>query len=139
MIILDTNVVSALMLRPPVQEVLSWLNREPDASVWITSITVLEIRTGIEIMPESLRRTMLSEDFELLLQEDLEGRVINFDSEAAHATAALIASRRKAGRPGELRDSMIAGIVIAAGAALATRNTRHFDDLPINVVNPWST
>jgi toxin FitB len=92
----------------------------------------------LEIMPESRRRAMLSEDFQLLLQEDLEGRVINFDSEAAHATAALIASRRGAGRTGELRDSMIAGIAIAAGAALATRNTRHCDDLPITVINPWT-
>jgi len=49
-----------------------------------------------------------------------------------------MAARRRAGRGGELRDAMIAGIAIARHATLATRNTRHFADLPMAVVDPWT-
>jgi predicted nucleic acid-binding protein len=53
-------------------------------------------------------------------------------------SAKLAGIRRRTGRPGELRDTMIAGIAIARRATLATRNIRHFDDLSVPVVNPWT-
>ena len=59
--------------------------------------------------------------------------IIPFDTEAANAAAVLMAERQRA----DLRDTMIAGIVIASHATLATRNTRHFADLPVPVVDPW--
>jgi len=65
------------------------------------------------------------------LDTDIDNRVITFDGKAAYATASLIAERRRRGQPGDLRDGMIAGIALATGASLATRNTRHFDDLAI--------
>jgi toxin FitB len=106
--------------------------------VWITSITVLEIRTGIEILPEARHRDTLSFDFERFLDTDIQSRMVAFDTEAARIAAAMTAGRRRAGRPGELRDTMIAGIAIACAATLATRNTRHFDDLSINLIDPWT-
>jgi predicted nucleic acid-binding protein len=75
--------------------------------------------------------------FERVLTEKIERRVAPFDTLAAQHAAELMAVRQKNGRPGELRDSMIAGIVLASRATLATRNARHFDDLSISVVNPW--
>jgi len=138
MIILDTNVVSELTRVTPNSGVIAWLNRQGEAAIWITSITVLEIRTGIEILPKSRRRDTLSFEFDRFLDTDIEGRVVAFDTEAARIAAAITAARRRAGRPGDLRDTMIAGIALTTGASLATRNTRHFADIQVTLIDPWT-
>lgn len=138
MIILDTNVVSEVMGRVSNEAVVTWLDRQVEASIWLTSVTVFEIRTGIEHLRPGRRRTALANDFEQLLESVVEGRVIAFDTKAARAAASLMADRQRAGRPGDLRDTMIAGIVIVAAATLATRNVRHFADLAVPVINPWT-
>jgi toxin FitB len=136
MIILDTNVLSALMLQIPDATVLAWLDRQPRTSIWTTAITVLEIRYGLQIMPAGKKRNALMQGFEMLL-EKIEHRVAAFDDAAAQQASDLMAARHKKGRPGDLRDTMIAGIVLAHHGALATRNTAHFEDLAA-VVNPWA-
>ena len=135
MIVLDTNVISALMRKVPDAKVLAWLDRQPRILIWTSAVNVLEIRFGFEVMPVGERRALLIEGFEGLLRK-IEHRVAAFDSAAAEQASDLMAQRQKKGRPGELRDTMIAGIVLARHATLATRNTGHFDDLP-QVVNPW--
>ncbi len=137
MIVVDTNVLSALMRRDPDPSVVSWLDGQPRTSVWTTSITILEARFGLQIMPAGRKRSALLELFERVLAEKIERRVASFDSLAATHAAELMAIRQKNGRPGELRDTMIAGIVLASRATLATRNTKHFEDLSIPLVNPW--
>ena len=137
MIILDTNVLSALMRAVPDPPVIAWLDRQPRTSIWITSITLLEIRFGLEIMAKGRRSAALMHALEELL-EKIGRRVAPFDAAAAEQAGALMASRQKRGRPGDLRDSMIAGIVLAHHAALATRNLNHFDDLSATIVNPWA-
>jgi toxin FitB len=137
-IILDTNVVSELMRLTSNKAVVAWLDRQVEASIWITSVTVFEVRTGIEILPPSRRRTDLSADFEQYLEAEIQGRVVAFDARAARAAARLTADRQRAGRPGDLRDTMIAGIAVVADAMLATRNVRHFAGLSIAVIDPWS-
>ena len=136
MIILDTNVLSALMRNTPDAAVVGWLNEQPRTSVWTTSITVLEIRFGIQILATGKRRSLLMDAFEAIL-ETIENRVASFDEAAASEAADLMASRKKKGRPGELRDTMIAGIAIARRATFATRNIEHFIDASIPLMNPW--
>jgi toxin FitB len=138
MIVLDTNVLSALMLAEPEIVVASWLDRQPPTSVWTTSITIFEIRYGLAAMPAGRRRTERHALFERLVEEKLERRVLSYDYAAAEEAAALMDKRRRAGRIGELRDTMIGGIALAQRATLATRNVRHFDDLSVPVVDPWS-
>jgi predicted nucleic acid-binding protein len=137
MVILDTNIVSELMQQRPHPAVTLWLDRQPEISVWTTSLTVFEIRHGIEMLPRSRRRTSLESEFERVIEDDIQRRIVSFDTAAAHASTILMAERQRAGRPGDLRDTMIAGIVIASHATLATRNTRHFADLPVPVIDPW--
>jgi predicted nucleic acid-binding protein len=137
MIILDTNVLSALMRQAPDEQVVAWLDKQPRISVWTTSITVLEVRFGLQIMPAGKRRSSLIQAFEALLDR-IGQRVAVFDAAAAQHAADLMASRHKEGRPGDLRDTMIAGIALAHRATLATRNTVHFDDIVVSVINPWS-
>jgi toxin FitB len=136
MIILDTNVLSTLMQKTPDQSVVAWLDQQPRTSIWTTSVTVLEIRFGLQIMPSGKQRSTLLQAFEDLLDK-IGQRVAPFDVAAAAQAGDLMASRRKKGRPGELRDSMIAGIALAQHATLATRNTTHFDDTEVSLINPW--
>ena len=138
MIILDTNVLSALMRPAPEQPVVTWLDRQPAESVWITSITVFEARFGLALLPQGRRRRALEAAFARLLEDDLENRVLDFDAAAATAAAALAADRQRAGRPADMRDTQIAGITLARHATLATRNLRHFSDLKVPAVDPWT-
>ncbi|MFY9910785.1 MAG: type II toxin-antitoxin system VapC family toxin [Candidatus Sulfotelmatobacter sp.] len=137
MIILDTNVLSELMLRTPSENVLKWIDSQPRSSIWTTAVTVFEIRFGIEIVPASKRRSAMIDDFERVL-DSFERRVAGFDVEAAEHASTLMASRKLKGRPREDRDTMIAAIVLAHHATLATRNVSHFDDLSAPIVNPWT-
>ena len=137
-IVLDTNVLSALMRPVPELNVVKWLDAQATLSIWTTSVTIFELRAGISIMPEGRRRTLLQAGFDRLIEKLIEERIHPFDTPAAAESARLAGMRRRIGRPNELRDTMIAGIAITRRATLATRNTRDFENLPVPVVNPWA-
>lgn len=137
MILLDTNVLSALMLAEPDGVVVEWLDAQPAESLWTTAVTVFEIRTGLELIGPSKRRDRLIAAFEQLVTEDLDGRVLAFDRAAADAAGSAVASARRSGRAVEIRDAEIAGIALARRAMLATRNVKHFDPLGVRLVDPW--
>ena len=137
MILLDTNVLSALMKAAPEQAVVAWLDRQPPESVWTTSITVFEGRFGLGLMPRGKRRAALETAFDRLIEDDLGSRVLAFDAAAADKAAVLAATRRQAGFTVDLRDTQIAGIALARHGTVATHNVRHFADLSGPVVNPW--
>lgn len=138
MILLDTNVLSALMRTEPDAVVVGWLDTQPSESIWTTSVTLFEVRTGLELLPSSRRRRHLEDAFERVLNEDLNGRVLSFDWAAANAAGSLVARRQRAGKSLELRDAQIAGIALARKATVATGNVRHFRDLGVRLVDPWN-
>ena len=138
MIILDTNVLSALMQQTPDPQVVAWLDDQPAESIWLSSITLFEARYGLALLASGQRKNILKERFEELLQKDLQNRVLLFDANAATQAAELAAQRKARGRPVDMRDTFLAGIALARRATLATRNMRHFDDLSVPVVNPWA-
>ncbi len=138
MIIIDTNVLSALMRTVPETPVVAWLDRQPAESIWITSITLFEAHLGLALLPSGRRRKMLETAFARVLNDDLQNRVLDFDSAAATEAASLAAARRKKGQPVDMRDTQIAGIALARRATIATRNVRHFADLKISLVDPWA-
>lgn len=138
MILLDTNVVSALMRPDREPAVVEWLDARPTESVWTTSITVFEIRTGLELLATGRRRRHLEQVFEDIMTQGLEGRVQPFDPPAAFAAGRIAATQRRAGRTVEIRDVQIAGIATARKATLATRNVRHFEGIDVDLVDPWS-
>jgi predicted nucleic acid-binding protein len=137
LLILDTNVVFEFMRDHPNPAVIAWLDRQDRASVWMTSISVMELNFGIESLPPGRRKSVLRNGMDRLIAEKVGDRIAAFDADAALSTASISAERRRAGRPCELRDSMIAGIAIATGGSLVTRNTRHFADVPIPLIDPW--
>ena len=124
------------MRQTPDQRVIEWLDEQPRTSVWTTSVTVLEIQFGLQILAAGKRRNLLTEAFDELLKK-MDERVVTFDIAAARKAGDLMATRHKQGRPVDLRDTMIAGIALAQHATLATRNTPHFEDAAIPLVNPW--
>ena len=138
MIILDTNVLSALMQQQPDPQAVAWLDDQPAESIWLSSITVFEARYGLALLPAGRRKDLLEQRFEELVQDDLQNRVLLFDINAAAHAAQLAADRKTRGRPVDMRDTFIAGIALARRATLATRNVRHFDDFSVPVVNPWT-
>ena len=138
MILLDTNVISALMQREADEVVVAWLDTQPPESIWTTSITVFEVRFGLELIGNGRRRRLMETAFRKMLEEDFEGRVVPFDEAAAEAAGRIAAERRRRGRTIEIRDVQIAGIAAARKAAIATRNVRHFEGLGPALIDPWS-
>lgn len=138
MIILDTNVLSALMRGRPDPTVVDWLDEQPAESVWTTAVTVLEVRMGLELLRASRRRTRLESAFDHLLENDLDGRVLAFDTAAANAAGIALAEAQRKDRSTDIRDAQIGGIALARRAAVATGNTRHFEPLGVTVVDPWN-
>ena len=137
MIVLDTNVVSEIMNDNVDARVVEWLNRQTD-DVWTTAITVHEIRFGIASHPAEHRQRELAAAFDRVLKLDLGDRVLDFDAKAAEESGVLLAKLKRIGRMIDLRDVFIAGTVAARpDAVLATRNTRHFADAGIPLVDPW--
>lgn len=137
MLILDTNVISEFMQKSPERAVIKWLDSNPGALQWTTSITVYEIRFGIAIMVEGKKRRQRERDFERYLSEDIQDRVLPFDTAAAEKAAEISAHTRSIGRNIETRDLQIAAITKSRQATLATRNTKHFENTGVALVNPW--
>lgn len=138
MIVLDSNVLSALMRPHRHEEIRDWMDSQPDSSLWTTSINLLEVRGGVLLLPDGRRKQLLLESLDLVTSRVLRGRILPFDVEAAMRSAEIYAVRQRKGINRETRDTQIAGIVMSRKASLATRNLRDFDDLDIPLVDPWA-
>lgn len=137
MIILDTNILSAVMRAIPDPIIVEWLDLQARESIWTTAITVFEIRLGLSILEKGKRRERLEQTFQLALEEVLEGRVLPFDEASAMASADIAAKRRRKDITVDMRDTQIAGIAVAKRSTLATRNTKDFQEFTVPVINPW--
>jgi toxin FitB len=135
--LLDTNVVSELMRPAPEAAVLAWLNNQPADTLWLNSVVVSELLYGIARLPDGKRRAQMAQTVQAMLDEDFSGRVLPFDLDAAVVYADLVAMRERQGLPMDVADAQIAAICLAHGAALATRNTKHFEGLGLTLINPW--
>lgn len=116
----------------------SWLGAQPPMSVFTTTITQAEILYGLRLLPPGRRRRDLEAAILPIFAEDLAGRILTFDSEAADSYATLATDRRRMGRPISQPDAQIAAIALSRGAALATRNGPDFESIGLTIVNPWS-
>jgi predicted nucleic acid-binding protein len=137
MVILDTNVVSELMREAPHPVVLRWLRGQKTGHLHLTSLTVAEIRRGLELLPEGRRRKALEKAFATFLHKGFAGRILPFTEKTTPFYAPLYRARVRAGLGvGEL-DLLIAGISREHGARLATRNTADFHECGLDLINPW--
>lgn len=138
MIVLDTNVLSELMLPAPTPAVLDWVDAQQPSEVWITAVTAAELRAGVAVLPAGRRRSAVSRRVEQLLTRTFADAVLPFDVDATAHYAEVVAARRRAGRPVSALDAQIAAICRQHDVSLATRNVRDFAATGVEVINPWS-
>jgi len=135
--ILDTNVVSELVAREADQKVVNWVDSIDSESVFLSVITIGELKKGIEKLPDSKRKKTL----ESWLEEDLlvrfRGRILPLDIPVLLTWGRLVASLEKEGKPLPAIDSLLAATAAQTGFTLVTRNTGHFDPAGISVFDPW--
>ncbi|MBI1339327.1 PIN domain-containing protein [bacterium] len=138
MIVLDTNVISEPMRAAPDPAVIAWLNGQVDAGLFTTSITVMELRFGVERLPEGRRKADLWDVLDFTLSRLVGPRILAFDAAAAAMAARLAAEAEAAGAPIGQADAQIAAIAAAHGFAIATRDVAPFDMAGLAVINPWT-
>lgn len=138
MIIVDTNVASELMKPSPAPAVRDWVRAHPGNELYTTSITLAEIRCGIERLPAGRRRSLLKATADDVFAA-FEGQVLPFDAAAANHYAVIVTRRERAGQPIDGFDAQIASICHLHDAALATHNLPDFQGTGIDVVDPWAS
>lgn len=137
MIVLDTNVISELWKVEPDSNVLDWIDAQTVETLYLSAITVAEIRFGLATMPEGKRRMIYQDRLEREVLPAFAGRVLSFDLDASRAYAELMARAREAGKAIGKADGYIAAIAHARGLMVATRDTSPFASAGLKVINPW--
>ncbi len=137
MVLIDTNIVSEIMSRSPSSNVVNWLNNQDSLSLFISTISIAEVNYGLNIMPDGKRKNVLTDRFNSFVSKAFEQRIIDFNESAAIQYANIMSHRKIIGRPMSVPDGQIAAIALSNELAIATRNTRDFDDCGIIIVNPF--
>lgn len=137
MIVLDTNVVSELMRPKGDPRVVAWADALPADDLYLTAVTVAELRYGVQRLPDGQRRSDLAERLRRILAEGFAGRILPFDDDAAAEYAHVVVSREQRGLRTTMADAQIAAICRHRAAGLATRNTRDFAHTGVRVIDPW--
>ena len=137
MLILDTNVLSALMTARPAPEVQFWIETQLSDDLYTTAVSQAEIMSGLSVMAAGKRQLAMQIEASRLFADYFGGRVLPFDSEAVPAYADIFAARRLARRPISRLDLMIAAIASSHRAAVVTRDTGDFEGCGLALINPW--
>lgn len=137
MILLDTNVVSEPLKASGDINVLAWIDEQIIETLYLSTISIAELRFGIAVLPEGKRRDALHSSLEQRVLPLFAGRILPFDAPASQAYATLRARARCAGQAIAPTDGYIAAIAVTQGFAVATRDTSPFDAAGVAVINPW--
>ncbi len=137
MIVLDTNVVSETMRPAPSPAVIAWLNGQEIQTLYLTAVSLAELRFGIARLDEGRAKTDLSERLDRMLDQVFQERILPFTADTARAFADRMAVARHKGRAVGFQDGMIAACAAASGFSIATRDTRPFEAMGLQVVDPW--
>jgi predicted nucleic acid-binding protein len=138
MILIDTNVISELWKVAPDPAVLAWVDAQDVEKLYLSVITVAELRLGIATMPLGKRRAIYEERLEHEVLPVFADRVLPFDLDASRAYANLMARARTAGKAIGKEDGYIAGTALSHGLTVATRDTLPFEAAGLTVINPWT-
>ncbi len=139
MILLDTSVVSEPLRQAPETSVIEWIDAQLLETLYLSAITVAELRAGVALLPSGKRRTGLHESLEKRVLPLFTGRVLPFDQGCTQAYAKLMTRAQKAGVAIAAADGYIAAIAATNRFSVATRDTRPFEAAGTSVINPWVT
>lgn len=137
MILLDTNVISEPLRHAPETNVIEWIDAQPLETLFLSAVTVAELRAGAALLPAGKRRAGLQENLEKRVLPLFAGRVLPFDISCTQTYADLMSEARAAGLAIATADGYIAAIAITNGLAVATRDTSPFEAAGASVINPW--
>ncbi|NTF59438.1 type II toxin-antitoxin system VapC family toxin [Agrobacterium rhizogenes] len=137
MIVLDTNVISELWKAEPDPNVLAWIDAQMVETLYLSTITIAELRFRLATMPEGKRRTIYQDRLEREVLPAFSGRVLPFDLDASQAYAKLMAQAKEAGKAIGKVEGYIAATAAARGLTVATRDTGPFEAAGLSVINPW--
>lgn len=132
--LIDTNVLSELRRKQPDAQVVAWMRERPRQSLYLSVLTLGEIRKGIERLQDAERRLTLLDWLEVELPNYFVGRLLPVDASTADLWGRVTA---QAGRPLPAIDALLAATALQHQFALVTRNVRDFDGLGVTVINPW--
>ena len=137
MIIMDTNVISEPLRQAPESRVIEWINAQAIETLFLSAITVAELRFGVASLSAGKRRDRLQESLEKQALPLFAGRVLPFDMSASHSYGELMAKTRNSGLATGTADGYIAATAAANGMIVATRDTSPFKAAGVDVINPW--
>ena len=137
MILLDTNAVSEPLRPAPDTRVIAWIDAQRLETLFLSAVTVAELRAGVALLPTGKRRAGLQHSLETRVLPLFAGRVLPFDLGCTQAYADLTAKARASGLAIASADGYIAAIAAANGLAVATRDTGPFEAAGLAVINPW--
>ncbi len=137
MILVDTNVISEPLRKSPEARVIEWIDAQPLETLYLSAITVAELRFGVASLPAGKRRDGLHDSLETRVLPLFAGRVLAFDLAASQTYAELMAKARAAGLVIGAADGYIAATAAANGMMVATRDTAPFEAAGVPVINPW--
>jgi predicted nucleic acid-binding protein len=138
MILVDTNVVSEAMREGGDARVIDWIDAQDIDTLYLSAITVAELRFGVAILPSGARRERLSARLEQEALPLFAGRVLPFDVDASATYASLMAKAKVAGRAIGKADGYIAAIAAVHGLVVATRDAGPFESAGLKVIDPWT-
>lgn len=139
MIVVDTNVISELWRAEPAAQVLDWMDRQMIETLYLSVITVAELRFGLATMREGKRRAIYVDRLEREVIPAFSGRILPFDLDASQAYAELMGAAKAAGNIIGKADGYIAASAMARGYMVATRDIHPFKVAGLAVINPWET
>ncbi len=139
MILIDTNVISEPLRAAPEPKVVEWLDMQPLETLYLSVITIAELRFGVARLPAGKRRNTLLERLETQVIPSFAGRVLTFDLAATQAYADLMSKAQSAGLVIGMADGYIAAIATVNGMTVATRDVAPFKAAGVSVINPWSS
>ena len=132
--LLDTNVLSELRRKTPNPAVSAWFATRPATSLYLSVLTLGELRKGIDGVKDAARRLALSDWLQTEMSMFFMGRVLSIDEHVADRWGQLVAA---AGRPLPAIDSLLAATALVHGLSMVTRNAKDFEGLGLEVINPW--
>ena len=133
--LVDTNVLSELRRKAPDPRVLEWFALRPPVMLYLSVLTLGEIRKGIGAVPSAKRRAALADWLETGLPAYFSGRILPIDERVADRWGRMVA---EAGRPLPAVDSLLAATAATHGLVMVTRNLRDFEGLGVPVIDPWA-
>lgn len=132
--LIDTNVLSELRRNAPDPSVVSWFQKRPSASLYLSVLTLGEIRKGIEVLSDGRRQLALRDWLDVDLPTFFTGRILAVDGAVADRWGRIVAA---AGRPVAAIDSLLAATAATHNLFLVTRNVKDFIAMPVTTINPW--